>query len=83
MPVQVFPIITPHRSGTVKVHTLEYNTTAKRGTWNVYQLIQIGTENIIVWFSCHSEVNPEEEIKKNSSRLGLSLRARPWQLYQQ
>jgi hypothetical protein len=63
-PIQGFPTPAPERSGTVRIHKLEYNVSALDGTWKTYQLVDIGSQIVRAWFACHSSVNPEEEIDK-------------------
>jgi hypothetical protein len=63
-PIQGFPTPAPERSGTVRIHKLEYNVSALDGTWKTYQLVDIGSQIVRAWVACHSSVNPEEEIDK-------------------
>ena len=58
MPVQSFPEVRPQRSGTVKVHQIEYNISAQNGTWNVFQLVDIQTKKVAAWFLANSDVDP-------------------------
>jgi hypothetical protein len=61
---QGFPTPVPERSGTVRIHKLDYNVSALNGTWKTYQLVDIGNQTVRAWFACHSSVDPEEEMDK-------------------
>lgn len=63
-PIQSFPPPSPEPSGTVKVHNLQPCVPALSGTWNTYQLIDVGNQTVQAWFVCHFTVNPEAEITK-------------------
>jgi hypothetical protein len=64
MPVQDFPTPRLQRSGTVKVHFIEFNIAARNGIWNAFQLIDLTTNEVAAWFLAHSDVDPEREIDK-------------------
>jgi hypothetical protein len=64
-PIQQFPnSVARHAGGTVKAQILQFNVTAKNGTWNAFQLVAKGTDNVCAWFVSHSDVDPEAEIDK-------------------
>ncbi|KAE8143554.1 hypothetical protein BDV38DRAFT_276639 [Aspergillus pseudotamarii] len=63
-PIQGFPGIQPHRSGTVKAHHLEFNVPARNGRWQAFQLVDIETEMVSGWFLSHSDVDPDREIAR-------------------
>jgi hypothetical protein len=64
-PIQEFPTAIDRRTGgTVISQVLEFNVTAKNGTWNAFQLVERGTNHVCGWFVSHSEVDPEVEIDK-------------------
>lgn len=46
------------------MHKLEYNVSALNGTWNTYQLVDIGEQVVRAWFVCHDSVDAEEEASK-------------------
>ncbi|KAK6525511.1 hypothetical protein TWF694_005641 [Orbilia ellipsospora] len=64
LPVQQFPLVRPQLSGTVAVHPLEHNIVAKRGTWNVFQLVDTASREVCGWFVSHTDVNPVSEVDK-------------------
>jgi hypothetical protein len=65
IPIQQFPMsVTQHASGTVKAQKVQFNVTAKNGTWNAFQLVGKDTGRVSAWFVCHSDVDPEMEIDK-------------------
>ncbi|CZR54994.1 uncharacterized protein PAC_04879 [Phialocephala subalpina] len=64
-PIQQFPTsVARHAGGTVKAQILQFNVTAKNGTWNAFQLVAKGTGRVCAWFVCYSNVDPEVEIDK-------------------
>ncbi|KAH6849964.1 hypothetical protein B0I37DRAFT_413399 [Chaetomium sp. MPI-CAGE-AT-0009] len=64
MPVQGFPAPRPRTSGTVKVQPIDFNVAARNGTWNAFQLIDVGTQKVAAWFLAHSDVDPEREVDR-------------------
>lgn len=64
LPVQGLPKVRFQRSGTVKVHRIEYNVAARNGTWNAFQLIDLDSKKAVAWFLAHSGVDPKKEIDK-------------------
>jgi len=54
----------PFATGTVKVNRIEYNVTARNGTWNAFQLVDIASSRVVAWFLAHSDVDPESEIDR-------------------
>ncbi|KAE8376165.1 hypothetical protein BDV26DRAFT_305795 [Aspergillus bertholletiae] len=64
VPIQEFPSARSHRSGTVKVHHLEFNIPAQNGTWQAFELVDIETEMVSGWFLSHSDVDPVREIAR-------------------
>jgi hypothetical protein len=63
--IQEFPIAVDQRTGgTVISRGLEFNVTAKNGTWNAYQLVEKYSGHVCGWFVSHLEVDPEAEIDK-------------------
>ncbi|KAK0708695.1 hypothetical protein B0H67DRAFT_590943 [Lasiosphaeris hirsuta] len=65
VPVQPFPALAqPHTSGTVKTQSIEFNTAARNGTWNVFQLMDLRTKEVAAWFLAHSDVNPQAEMDR-------------------
>ncbi|KAH8659915.1 hypothetical protein BX600DRAFT_399818 [Xylariales sp. PMI_506] len=63
-PVQEFRRVDPKRSGTVQRHDITHNVRAKNGPWNVFQLVDIGSRQVVAWFVCHTDVDPAQEIDK-------------------
>ncbi|KAH6636299.1 hypothetical protein F5144DRAFT_645161 [Chaetomium tenue] len=66
VPVQSegIPAHRPQLSGTVQVHRIEYNITARNGIWNGFRLIDLNTKKVAAWFLAHSDVDPEKEVDK-------------------
>ncbi|KAK6330542.1 hypothetical protein TWF696_003428 [Orbilia brochopaga] len=62
--IQAFPNVRPQPSGTVSAHQLEYNVSAKNGTWIAFHLVDIYSQQVCAWLVCHSDVDPEREVDK-------------------
>ncbi len=54
----------PESSGTVRAQAIEFNISARNGTWNAFQLIDLATNEVSAWFLAHSDVNSEKEVDK-------------------
>ncbi|KAL1848595.1 hypothetical protein Plec18167_002220 [Paecilomyces lecythidis] len=50
--------------GTVYAHHIEYNVPAQNGTWNIFQLVDFRTKQVVGWFLAHSEINAEGELDR-------------------
>ncbi|KAF4434494.1 hypothetical protein FACUT_7920 [Fusarium acutatum] len=63
-PSQGLPVAPPQPSGTVKVHSINYNVAAQNGIWNVYKLVTSETGDAVAWFVAHEDIDPRQELDK-------------------